>query len=713
MAPGASLPITVAFNPTTPGSLTASLVIDNDGSAPRVDMTLTGNAVSNNPVLTITVPNNLGGIRVGELSNTAQQTATIENTGSQPLIVSGISVVSGNSVYSLSGLPGSFPATPIILSPGSSFQFQVDFNPSSIGLLRGAIDITSNDPTNPSDVLHVTGTGLPATGSALHYANDYVAIEFPDLPGSTVLRTISDSMGNFSFFMPPDTNYHYAIFDPISGLIANGYGRTARSGQNTMLSIPVFLASTANDTGGDGLPDDVEFAIGLSPTGPQISADGIDYFTHVVTDHTNPLLGKPVITGVLASLQLQGQATAVTLQGSPTNSQGQTAYVATGTYGLAIVNATQFQKPVLLGQIQLTGTSSDVSVDPNLNIAAVASNTGGLNLVNVSNPMQPKLLKNINVNAKAVRVVNGVAYAAVGTGVRTYDLLTGSLLQTLNLSGGSITSMAIEGTFVYTLDSANTLRVIDLSGSQMVARGSVTFAVGSGNTLSSGSDALFVGNGIAYVGVTRYLQPPLGALSGYITANVSNPTSPIALSGFPTSDSAGQGVAANGSGIALTVGSDLTGSAVDVFNSSNTSTAGQFVTQFALPVAAQGIAIGEGIAFVADGSSGLQVVNYLPFDTNGIPPTASISTTATDVDLITPGLQVHEGSTLPIQAVVNDDGQVRNVELLVNGQVVQNAVSFPFNFSVHRARPSPPPAAVSQFSCSPPIPAAMWGCPTS
>ncbi len=71
------------------------------------------------------------------------------------------------------------------------------------------------------------------------------------------------------------------------------------------------------------------------------------------------------------------------------------------------------------------------------------------------------------------------------------------------------------------------------------------------------------------------------------------------------------------------------------------------------------------------------------FDTNGIPPTASISTTATDVDLIaTPGLQVLEGSTLPIQAVVNDDVQVQNVELLVNGQVVQNAVSFPFNFSV-------------------------------
>src|SRR5207253_1179091 len=58
-----------------------------------------------------------------------------------------------------------------------------------------------------------------------------------------------------------------------------------------------------------------------------------------------------------------------------------------------------------------------------------------------------------------------------------------------------------------------------------------------------------------------------------------------------------------------------------------------------------------------------------------------ISTTAADVDLLTPGLQVFEGSTLPIKANVSDDVQVRNVELLVNGQVVQNQVSFPFDFS--------------------------------
>ena len=93
------------------------------------------------------------------------------------------------------------------------------------------------------------------------------------------------------------------------------------------------------------------------------------------------------------------------------------------------------------------------------------------------------------------------------------------------------------------------------------------------------------------------------------------------------------------------------------------------------------IAIGEGIGFVADGTAGLQVVNYLPFDTNGVPPTASISLPASAVvGTGTDGNpEVVEASTVNIQAAVASDVQVRNVELLVNGQVVQNDVSFPFD----------------------------------
>jgi hypothetical protein len=44
-------------------------------------------------------------------------------------------------------------------------------------------------------------------------------------------------------------------------------------------------------------------------------------------------------------------------------------------------------------------------------------------------------------------------------------------------------------------------------------------------------------------------------------------------------------------------------------------------------------------------------------------------------------MQIVEGTAVPIRVNVSDDVQVRNVELLVDGQVVRNDVSFPFDFS--------------------------------
>ncbi|MGH2413758.1 MAG: Ig-like domain-containing protein, partial [Microcystaceae cyanobacterium] len=91
-------------------------------------------------------------------------------------------------------------------------------------------------------------------------------------------------------------------------------------------------------------------------------------------------------------------------------------------------------------------------------------------------------------------------------------------------------------------------------------------------------------------------------------------------------------------------------------------------------------AIASGIAYVADGTGGLQIINYLPFDNRGVAPTVSISSSIADADPNTSGILVVEGSAVPIKVTINDDVQVRNVELLVNGQVVTNDVSTPFDF---------------------------------
>ena len=94
-------------------------------------------------------------------------------------------------------------------------------------------------------------------------------------------------------------------------------------------------------------------------------------------------------------------------------------------------------------------------------------------------------------------------------------------------------------------------------------------------------------------------------------------------------------------------------------------------------------------------------------------PTVSITSPVADADPNTPGVQVVEGSTIPIEVAVTDDVQVRNVELLVNGQVVANDVSLPFDFVAIAPALASGVTTRSRSRSGPPTPAATAPCRTS
>jgi len=128
------------------------------------------------------------------------------------------------------------------------------------------------------------------------------------------------------------------------------------------------------DSNGDGLPDAVKAILGLNPTGPMDQiVKGMTDLEALDEGLNATSTSLTTTTGIVASVPLQGEAKAVALAGSTNGSNQQTAYVATGSYGLAILDATNAKNPVLLSQLKLSGNAVDVAVDSSLKIAAVAT----------------------------------------------------------------------------------------------------------------------------------------------------------------------------------------------------------------------------------------------------------------------------------------------------------------------------------------------------
>jgi hypothetical protein len=498
------------------------------------------------------------------------------------------------------------------------------------------------------------------------------------------LRGQSDPLGHIATLFLSATN-RYQLYRYFIGnaYIEESEFISSASGVMTQLPKGGRYILDSVDSDGDGLGDLAELVVGSDPRKWSTCGDGISDLARLRQGLSFDNCGT-FPTAVIGNLPVAGEANDLVIAasqspfpvlvplGSATPSAAaftQNAYVACGSRGLSIVNVSLFNRPVLSGQLDLPGNATAVAVDTTLNIAVVAANGGGLHFIGVSDPLNPRLSLTIATNASAVRIIGGVVYAAIGNAVQAYDLLTGDFLQSVQLGSAGITGLASEGFFLYAMDSASTLWVIDATGDAMVARGSLALASAGGQ--------LFVGDSIAYVAAFNNLY------GGFITVNVANPDNPVLLANSATTSSTaspGPRIVVNGSGLGLVAvaGGRGVSPGLQVYNVSNPTNTGAFVTSYQLPVSPNGLAIGGGIAFVADGTAGLQVINYRGLDTLGVPPNIVLSNSFT---MMTPTNGVAtEGNLVRVLAVTSDDVQVRNVEFYVNGLLVSSVQSFPFEY---------------------------------
>ena len=249
--------------------------------------------------------------------------------------------------------------------------------------------------------------------------------------------------------------------------------------------IPDLLLVLANDlirlTDGDGVSDLAELEQGL-----------------------NPLDGIAATTGVQASLELPGTVEAIATSNN-------LVYAATGSHGLVIVDASAFDLPISLGQIDLPGNATGVGVDPTSGVAAVATGTG-LQLVDVSDPMIPTLIETVGIGASQVEVFGGFAFATSGNGLSVVDLLTGDVISSLPLPGaGNVTGLARQGTELYAyISGSDTLAIVDISRPEAPSVSGQTIV-----NVASTDVGIAAGNGLVWL-----------AGSGLRTVDVSDPTTP-------------------------------------------------------------------------------------------------------------------------------------------------------------------------------------------
>jgi len=660
LSPGESTEISLTFDPTVSGELDSQLAIANDGTVTNHTIDIAGFAQSPNGDIRIDVGNNnLGGLALGSEARSQSNFATITNIGGSVLDISDIRIAgdSGKDQFSVIG-------EAMALDPGESMSVGVAFDAKFIGLQRAKLEVVSDDIDSPVLSQTIVATGLAENGSALDIGKDYVAVATESGPA---LRTQSLDTGEYSFFLRPNSDYDQAIFDPESGLIAKGFGTTNSSGQPTLLNASNFVASEFPDSDGDGLPDDIEWAIGTGINLADSDNDGIDDYEEI---HHNlggfGPAGFP--TGIIGSLNLPQLAEQVV-------AEGDNLYIATGWHGLAIVDAAEFNNPIQLGQIDLdSGYARDVAIDSDRDLAFVATSQG-LDIVDISDPMLPILEDTLLAGNDLweVELAGNVLLAGGGTQLHSFNADTWELEQTQTLPGtAALWSLEREGDILTTYQHSRVVSTFALETENISELGA-TLAGSTTVPFSTTVHRISVGDGVAWL--------PGGGLT---TVDVSDPDNPTKIADS-TSRLAGRAFALNGEGLGVLAadGNAEVFHYVELYDTSDASNGSNFNTflqRFDLASAARDVTISRGVAFVGT-SNGLEVYNYSPFDVaREAPQVGAIETVPDTVPFIPNIRHVSEKTVIPVTVEASDDVQLSHVELLANGEVIDRDVSFPFDF---------------------------------
>lgn len=479
-----------------------------------------------------------------------------------------------------------------------------------------------------------------------------------------VLRGKLNGEGHFPIAaLTPNTLYRARYYEAQQNLFGQVSFLSADSGLVTEVPRPMLLPldPSSPDTDGDGLADTAEDVIGTSPTRWSTPNNGISDGA-AVRQGLDPFGGGVGVTGVVASGATPGRAVDVSILND-------VAVVADMEGGVTLFNVASGLNPVNLAQIPTPANAYGVATSGSF--AAVADDTSGLLVLDISQPDAAFIKQQVFLGAaaRAVAAGGGLAYVGLTSGeIAAVEMSTGTVLDRLSLGGGAIEDVALKGNRLYAL-TVGTLYVLSVEDGSLAKLTSLASpgSKGAGNLRLR----LFVGGDRAYA----------SQLSGFNIFDLTNPDAPVFVRSYTDTQRGWRHVVSNGSGVGLAaVGPNSTDDGphnLSLYDLNPNGTNSQFLVTFPMPGGAQAVAINNGLGYVACSQAGLQVVGYLPYDTQGQAPGISLSL---DLPLQPDSdhFRSEEGKPFLASAVVSDDVQVRDVEFYLDDVKVVTDGNFPF-----------------------------------
>jgi PKD repeat protein len=491
-----------------------------------------------------------------------------------------------------------------------------------------------------------------ASGATPHGELDYVVTE---------MRTGLSSRGRLTpggalriVALAPDRYYRLEFFD----LDTRGYARAGiQSGLNgsTTELPPILLSPTDGepDTDGDGLADLAEGVYGTFADDDDSDDDGASDLAEV-EQGTNPLDGLVQGTGILASVSTPGSALDVTA----TNDY---VAVADGSEGVAVFNVYKGMPPALVAQVDTPGSARKIAASgPWL---AVADGNEGLAIIDVSNPILSRKTAQFGGGEASdallsVATSGNYAYGGQQNGkLIVFDMVNGRSVGYVTMPG-PVGALAAAGD---TLGAACDPSVIALSleDGMPVIRGSQIFP-----GLFAVYPSIFNSGSLLYTGNNE----------GYHILDIADLDAPVPL-GFPDlAIGTSHDVVSNGNGLVLAaISRNAVARPLGIFDDSDPTETDALIDEIDTPGNVEGVALYNGLAYIADGPGGLAVAGYRATDTGGNAPTVSI-------DVAGGAGAVAANALILVRAEAADDVEVRSVEFLVNGVRAETDGAFPYEF---------------------------------